>query len=123
MLAALLYEPKTPFRLDEIEIDPPGPGEVLVQVAAAGVCHSDYHYVAGDLQTPLPAVLGHEGAGIVEAVGSGVTTVQPGDHVIFLWRANCGRCTYCARGKPALCDLGRTMRATGGLRDGTTRLH
>src|SRR5439155_5477073 len=87
----------------------------------AGVCHSDYHVMTGDLPAPLPAILGHEGAGVVEAVGEGVTAVRPGDHVVLLFRASCGRCDYCSRGRPALCGMTREMRATGRLLDGPTR--
>jgi len=120
--AAVLHAPHTPFSLEDLELAAPRAGEVLVRIAAAGVCHSDWHFVSGDLTTPLPAVLGHEGAGIVEATGPGVTSVKPGDHVVLLWRAGCGRCEYCSIGKPALCSTNRRMRANGGLNDGTTRL-
>ncbi len=121
MKAAVLYEPKTPLRVEEVEIDAPKQGEVLVRIAAAGVCHSDYHVMTGDLAAPMPIILGHEGAGVVEAVGAGVTSVQPGDHVVLLFRASCGRCEYCSRGRPALCGLSRPTRATGTMLDGTTR--
>jgi Zn-dependent alcohol dehydrogenase len=93
-----------------------------VRIAAAGICHSDWHFVTGDLTTPLPAVLGHEGAGVVEQVGPNVTSIKAGDHVVLLWRAGCGRCEYCSTGKPALCSAGRAMRAAGMLLDNTSRL-
>lgn len=119
--AAILYEPGTPLRFEEVEVAGPQPGEVQVRMAAAGVCHSDLHVMKGDLVVPLPMVLGHEGSGVVAAVGSGVASVQPGDHVILLWRVSCGVCAYCTGGRPALCDLGTQVRATGLMPDGTTR--
>lgn len=122
MRAAVLYQPRTPFEVQEVDLLPPRAGEALVRVAAAGVCHSDYHVVTGDLPHPLPVVLGHEGAGIVEEVGPGVTSVKPGDHVIPLFKAPCGSCYYCLRGKPALCDFSVKARMSGKLLDGTTRL-
>ncbi len=121
MKAAVLYETKQPLKIEEIEVQPPRRGEVAVRMGAAGVCHSDYHVMNGDLPAPLPAILGHEGAGVVEAVGEGVTAVKPGDHVILLFRAPCGRCSYCAVGRPALCGLGTGVRWTGQLLDGTSR--
>src|SRR6266487_290260 len=122
MRAAVLYEPGQPLRVEEVELDAPRGGEVRVRVAAAGVCHSDYHYMRGDLVGQLPAVLGHEGAGVVEEVGAGVTGVRPGDHVVLLWRTSCGRCDYCSSGRPALCPRGLALRATGRMPDGTSRL-
>src|SRR3989442_5406449 len=121
--AAVLHAPRAPFEVEDLVLDSPRAGEVLVRIAAAGVCHSDWHFVSGDLTTPLPAVLGHEGAGIVEEVGPHVTSVKPGDHVVLLWRAGCGRCEYCSAGKPRLCSAGRVMRSAGVLLDGTSRLH
>ncbi|MBJ7598974.1 MAG: Zn-dependent alcohol dehydrogenase [Candidatus Nephthysia bennettiae] len=120
--AAVLYEAGQPLRVEEVDLAPPQTREVRVRVVAAGVCHSDYHYMKGDLATRLPAVLGHEGAGVVEEVGAGVTTVAPGDHVVLLWRSGCGHCAYCATGRPALCAHGAALRNTGRLLDGTTRL-
>ena len=119
--AAILYEANKPLEVADVEVLPPKRGEVLVKVAAGGVCHSDLHVIKGDLGAPLPVVLGHEGAGVVVEVGEGVTTVQPGDHVILLWRASCGQCYFCNRGRPALCDLGTGIRWSGRLPDGTTR--
>jgi S-(hydroxymethyl)glutathione dehydrogenase / alcohol dehydrogenase len=123
MKAAILYETKQPLRVEEIELDKPGHAEVLVRVAAAGVCHSDYHFMNGDLPITLPCVLGHEGAGVVEEVGPNVTAVVPGDHVVMLFRASCGRCEFCQRGHPALCAMGGQLRNTGRMLDGTSRLH
>lgn len=123
MRGAVLYATKQPLVVEEIEIEQPREGEVLVRMAAAGVCHSDLHVINGDVPAVLPAVLGHEGAGVVEAVGPRVTAVAPGDHVILLWRLPCMRCRYCVSGKPALCAAGAQIRWTGKLLDGTTRFH
>ena len=123
MKAAILYEPKQPVRVEEVELDAPRDGEVLVRIGAAGVCHSDYHFMNGDRSVNLPCVLGHEGAGVVEEVGRGVTSVAPGDHVVLLFRANCGHCEFCSQGRPALCWMADLLRSTGHLLDGTSRLH
>lgn len=120
-LAAVLYSPNEPLRLETVEVLPPGPGEVLVRLHAAGVCHSDLHVMKGDQPMNMPIILGHEGAGVVESIGDGVTTVEPGDHVIPIWRMSCGRCEYCLSGRPALCDIGTKMRFTGLMPDGQTR--
>lgn len=122
MKAAVLHRARTPLTIEDVDLAPLRPGDVLVRVQAAGVCHSDLHYMNGDLPAKLPAVLGHEGAGIVQAVGAGVTRVRPGDSVITMWRPRCGECEYCLTGRPALCELGRIAAATGGLIDGETRL-
>ena len=121
MKAAVLYEPNKPMEVQTVDLDDPSDGEVLVRIAAAGVCHSDLHLIKGEWTTPLPAVLGHEGAGIVEKVGAGVTRVKPGDHVILNFRANCGHCHYCVVGRPVLCDGIDTPRSA--MFDGTVRLH
>lgn len=89
--------------VDDLEIRDPGPGEVLVAISAAGLCHSDLSVVDGTIPFPVPVVLGHEGAGVVEAVGVGVTHVQPGDHVSLSTLANCGACAECDRGRPTMC--------------------
>ena len=119
--AAVLYEAGTPLRLEEVDVLPPQRGEVQVRMYAGGVCHSDLHVMKGDLVMPMPIILGHEGSGIVERLGEGVTSVQPGDHVIPIWRVSCGTCDYCTSGRPALCDVGTQMRVTGLMLDGTTR--
>ncbi len=93
-----------PARLEEMLIEPPGPGEVLVRVQASGVCHTDLHYKLGKIDDKFPYLLGHEGAGIVEAVGEGVTEPSVGDYVILAWRAPCGYCRFCAIGKLNLCS-------------------
>ncbi|WP_028065636.1 zinc-binding dehydrogenase [Solirubrobacter soli] len=123
MRAAVLHETGAPLALEELELEPPRAGELLVRVEAGGVCHSDHHYMTGDLRVPLPVVVGHEGCGVVEAVGPGVESVQPGERVALLWRPRCGRCLHCLAGQPVMCVLGRVQAATGGLPDdGTTRL-
>src|SRR5207237_636248 len=92
MKAAVLYEYQKPLVVEEVELDDPKAGEVLVRTAASGVCHSDYHIVKGEWTPPLPMVLGHEAAGVVEAVGPGVTSPRVGDHVIISFRPQCGQC-------------------------------
>ena len=104
MKAAVLNERRTPLKIEEIELVEPGPGEVEVKLVASGVCHSDLHHMLRDMSTSSPPiVLGHEGAGIVKAVGPNVTRVQPGDHVIIAFGSKCGECFYCLRGMPYLC--------------------
>ena len=92
-----------PVELVDIVVPDPGPGEALVDVIACGVCHTDLHYREGGINDEYPFLLGHEAAGTVEAVGAGVTSVQPGDFVILNWRAVCGQCRACKRGRPAYC--------------------
>ncbi|SDS33618.1 zinc-binding dehydrogenase [Actinopolymorpha singaporensis] len=120
--AAVLDSPGTPLRVEELSLQPPRAGEVLVRVTAAGLCHTDLHYLSGDLACTTPIVPGHEGAGVVEQVGAGVTSVRPGDSVVLMWRPRCGRCAYCSSGRPALCDTAHVQITTNGLLDGTTRL-
>jgi S-(hydroxymethyl)glutathione dehydrogenase/alcohol dehydrogenase len=119
--AAVLYEFDAPLVVEELELDPPKAGEVLVRMAASGVCHSDLHVVQGIHPTALPAVLGHEGAGVVEEVGSGVSNVEPGDHVMLSWLPYCGRCRQCARGTPNRCENVAWYDST--MEDGTCRFH
>jgi S-(hydroxymethyl)glutathione dehydrogenase/alcohol dehydrogenase len=102
--AAILYEANTPLQVVDVEQEGPKAGEARVRVMATGVCHSDWHIMNGDWASPLPIVLGHEAAGLVEEVGAGVRTVRPGDHVIFSFRPHCGRCLYCSTGRTILCD-------------------
>src|SRR5688572_15019514 len=120
--AAVLREIGRPVAIEDVALERPHAGEVRVRVKAAGVCHSDYHFVTGDLPKQLPFVLGHEGAGVVEEVGAGVTTVGLGDHVVLLWRTSCGRCASCQSGRPVLCTVGAGPRMRGFLDDGTSRL-
>jgi S-(hydroxymethyl)glutathione dehydrogenase/alcohol dehydrogenase len=126
--AAVLYEVKKPLVVENVELLDPGPHEVQVRWAANGVCHSDYHLVCGDVPHPLPVVLGHEAAGVVERVGPGVTTVQVGDHVCSSYIPSCGRCGYCIGGQPTMCALRDKPRwfmldGTTRLRKGATSLH
>jgi S-(hydroxymethyl)glutathione dehydrogenase/alcohol dehydrogenase len=121
MKAAVLYEYQKPLVVEQIELDDPKAGEVLIRTGASGVCHSDYHIVKGEWTPPLPVVLGHEAAGVVEAVGEGVTSPRVGDHVIVSFRPNCGYCYYCTIGRPVLCNGHRSPQGT--MYDGTTRLH
>ena len=123
MRAAVLREVGAPLRLEDVELDEPRAGEVGVRIEAAGVCHSDLHYMVGDLKAKLPLVVGHEGAGIIEAVGPAVRRVSVGDRVALLWRPRCGECEACVAGNPVLCRFGRVLATTNGLMDGTTRLH
>lgn len=103
--AAVLYEAGSPLTVDEVELGGPGPNEVLVRVAACGVCHSDLHILRGEWANfDPPIVVGHEGAGIVERVGKGVDTVAPGDPVVLGWKPRCGACRYCIAGQPHLCE-------------------
>lgn len=122
MKAAVLHAPGEPLRLEDVRLAGPGPGEVLVRVQAAGICHSDLHYMTGDLSCRLPVILGHEGTGIVEDVGPEVRGIQPGDAVVLMWRPRCGQCEFCLDGRPALCAAVKVPVATGGLLDGTSRL-
>ena len=120
--AAVLYETNRPFEIEALDLEPPRAGEVLVKVAAAGICRSDWHLVTGATQHPLPVVPGHEGAGIVEAVGEGVTRVGPGDHVVLNWAPNCGSCFYCLHNRPSLCATYVEPIWAGTMMDGTPRL-
>src|SRR3954451_10080712 len=119
--AAVLHETKQRYSLETVELDPPKRGEVLVKIGAAGVCRSDLHFQRGDAAIALPAVLGHEGSGTVEAVGDAVSMVQPGDRVILSFVPNCGHCYQCDMGRPTLRD--EHARSSGRLFDNTTRLH
>jgi NDMA-dependent alcohol dehydrogenase len=120
--AAVSYEPGKPLVIEDLEIDAPRAGEVLVRMAAVGLCHSDYHVMAGDRPVGMrPMVLGHEGAGIVQAVGTGVTRIQPGDHVVLTFIPSCGRCRWCLSGMAHSCVLSAHI-AKGPQIDGTFRL-
>ncbi len=120
-LAAILFEVGGRLDLREVEVQAPQAGEVLIRMAAGGICHTDLHVMTGHVSAPLPAVLGHEGAGVVAEIGPGVSSLGAGDHVIPLWRLSCGVCEYCSDGRPALCDEGMRIRTTGCLLDGSTR--
>ena len=121
MKAAVMRAIGEPLRIEDIRIDTPGPREVVVRTAATGVCHSDLHVLEGSLPSPLPTLLGHEPAGVVEDVGSEVRHVAPGDHVIGCLSAFCGTCEYCVAGRPNLCEGEATMRRTDERRPGLRR--
>ncbi|OBJ68777.1 NDMA-dependent alcohol dehydrogenase [Mycobacterium sp. 1274756.6] len=118
--AAVLLGSGKPFEIMELDLTGPGPGEVLIRFVAAGLCHSDLHLSDGDLTPRYPIVGGHEGAGIIEDIGSGVTKVKPGDHVVCSFIPSCGRCRYCANGRQSLCDMGANI-LEGCLPDGSFR--
>jgi S-(hydroxymethyl)glutathione dehydrogenase/alcohol dehydrogenase len=120
--AALLSEIGGSFVVEELDLAEPRDGEVLVRIVASGVCHSDWHLVTGATKHPLPVVAGHEGAGIVEAIGPGVESVVPGDRVIMNWAPNCGHCFYCLRAKPNLCETYLAPIWAGTMMDGSPRL-
>jgi NDMA-dependent alcohol dehydrogenase len=107
--AAVVYEAGKPIEIEELDLDGPNDGEVLIRYTHAGLCHSDVHIAHGDLEARLPMVLGHEGAGIIEEVGPGVTRVKAGDHVVCSFIPNCGICRYCASGRQSICDMGATI--------------
>jgi S-(hydroxymethyl)glutathione dehydrogenase/alcohol dehydrogenase len=120
--AAVLMDVGKDWEVTELDLDPPKAGEILVRFVAAGLCHSDDHLRTGDIPVRYPIVGGHEGAGIVEETGDGVTRLQPGDHVVCSFLPVCGHCRFCARGMTNLCDLGRLL-VENSLPDGTFRFH
>ena len=125
-MAAILWEENTPWSVEEIDLDPTKAGEVLVELAASGMCHSDEHVRTGDIRGlcgPVPCVGGHEGAGVVLEVGEGVRSVAPGDHVVFGFVPACGRCPSCATGHSNLCDLGGVAVLGYQISDMTSRHH
>jgi S-(hydroxymethyl)glutathione dehydrogenase/alcohol dehydrogenase len=113
MKAAVLREIKKPLSIEDVEVGGPGPREVLIRTHAAGICHSDLHFQTGAYFYPMPAVLGHESAGVVEAVGDQVRYVKPGDHVITCLSVFCGECDYCLGGRPSLCTKSGLQRGPG----------
>lgn len=119
---AILRGVGQPWEVVELELDPPKAGEVLIKYVASGLCHSDEHLRHGDIVPRFPIVGGHEGAGIIEEVGPGVTRLKPGDHVVCSFLPVCGHCRWCSTGKSNLCDLGATI-LDGCLPDGTYRFH
>lgn len=120
--AAILQGVGKEWEITELDLDPPKAGEVLLRFVASGLCHSDDHLRTGDIPVRYPIVGGHEGAGIVEEVGEGVTRLRPGDHVVCSFLPVCGHCRFCARGLTNLCDLGALL-VDNCLPDGTFRLH
>ncbi len=133
--AAILHDVGGPWSVEEFELDPPKAGEVLVQMAAAGLCHSDDHILKGDMAAPnemlrklglptmFPTIGGHEGSGIIREVGDGVTDFAPGDHVVMSFVAVCGQCRWCASGMEYICDMGASVMTPGMPTDGTFRHH
>jgi alcohol dehydrogenase len=117
------YAETRPLELTEVELDPPGKGEVLVRIRAAGLCHSDLSVIDGNRPRPMPMVLGHEAAGVVEDVGANVTHLERGDHVVAAFVPSCGHCIPCATGRPALCEPGFEANSAGTLLCGERRLH
>ena len=123
MGAAAPYAKSKPLRIVELDLDPPGRGEVLVRVVAAGLCHSDLSVINGDRPRPMPMALGHESAGVVEQLGDDVTDLAVGDHVVMVFMPSCGHCIPCAGGRPALCEPGAAANGAGTLLNGGRRLH
>ncbi len=117
------YATSQPLRIESFELEAPGPDEVLVRIRAAGLCHSDLSVINGSRPRPTPMVLGHEAAGIVEEIGSGVDEFAPGDHVVLVFVPSCGRCVPCAEGRPALCEPGAIANNDGSLISGSRRLY
>jgi alcohol dehydrogenase len=117
------YAKSKPLRIAELELDPPGRNELLVRVAAAGLCHSDLSVINGDRPRPMPMALGHESAGVVEQLGEDVTDLAVGDHVVMVFMPSCGHCVPCAEGRPALCEPGAVANGAGTLLSGARRLH
>lgn len=115
------YARSRPLSIEMVELAPPGPGEVLVKIAAAGVCHSDLSGINGDRPRPLPLAIGHEAAGIVVELGAGVDDLVPGDHVVMSFSPVCGECAYCQEGRPALCVRGAVANGAGTLLSGARR--
>lgn len=120
--AAPPYASSKPLTIEEMDLSPPGRGEVLVAIKAAGLCHSDLSVINGDRPRPLPMALGHEAAGIVEALGEGVEDIAIGDHVVMTFMPSCGHCLPCAEGRPALCEPGAAANGAGTLLGGGMRL-
>ncbi|ELZ1260489.1 S-(hydroxymethyl)glutathione dehydrogenase/class III alcohol dehydrogenase [Vibrio fluvialis] len=122
--AAVAWAPNQPLKMEEVDVMLPRKGEVLVRIVASGVCHTDAFTLSGDdPEGVFPAILGHEGGGIVEMVGEGVTSVEVGDHVIPLYTAECGECKFCKSGKTNLCSAVRATQGKGLMPDGTTRFY
>jgi S-(hydroxymethyl)glutathione dehydrogenase/alcohol dehydrogenase len=118
--AAVFWGPGRPFTVEEVELREPRQGEVVVRMAAAGICGTDLHSVRGEFMRPTPMVMGHEGAGVVEAVGDDVASIVPGDEVVLSWAPSCGECSDCRRGRPAACTRLHAAIGAGTLVDGTT---
>ena len=130
MTAAVMYEQglprpfseSRPLKIETVDLDGPGEGEVLVQIAAAGLCHSDLSAIKGLRPRAMPTVVGHEAAGVVVETGAGVSKFVAGDHVVMVFVASCGRCSYCSSGRPNLCQSSWKARSEGTLQSGARRL-
>jgi alcohol dehydrogenase len=122
MGAAMPYAQSRPLVIEEVELKPPGPGEILVKMGAAGLCHSDLSVINGDRPRPTPMALGHEAAGTVEEVGPGVDDLERGDNVVLVFVPSCGHCNPCAEGRPALCEEGAKSNTAGTLLSGQRRI-
>ncbi|ANU11844.1 alcohol dehydrogenase [Planococcus antarcticus DSM 14505] len=121
--ASTPYETSQPIQIETVELDSPGRGEVLIQIKAASLCHSDLSVMNGSRPRPLPMALGHEAAGVIIEVGEGVTDLEPGDHVACVFVPSCGQCGPCREGRPALCEPGAAANTAGTLLGGGNRLH
>ena len=122
MGATMPYAKSKPLTIEEVELRDPGPGEVLVRMGAAGLCHSDLSVINGDRPRPTPMALGHEAAGVVEALGPGTSDLKKGDHVVLVFIPSCGHCNPCAEGRPALCEPGAASNTAGTLLSGERRI-
>ncbi len=122
MGAAHPYAQSRPLKIEELDLAPPGIGEILVRIKAAGLCHSDLSVINGDRPRPMPMALGHEAAGIVEQLGDGVHDLAVGDHVVLVFVPSCGHCNPCAEGRPALCEPGAAANGAGSLLSGARRI-
>ncbi len=120
--ASFPYAQSKPLKIEDIDLAPPGPGEVLVKIAAAGLCHSDLSVINGDRPRPLPMAIGHEAAGVVVEVGPDVDDLVRGDHVVMVFMPSCGHCLPCSEGRPALCEPGAVANGKGALLSGAVRL-
>ena len=116
------YAKTLPLKIQEVDLEGPGPGEVLVRIAVAGLCHSDLSVIDGNRPRPVPMVLGHEASGVVEEAGAYVDDLEPGDHVVFVFMPSCGHCAPCSEGRPALCEPGAAANGAGELLGGVNRL-
>jgi len=116
------YAKSKPLAIEQVDLRPPGPGEILVRMGAAGLCHSDLSVINGDRPRPTPMALGHEAAGVVEVVGEGVGDLEKGDHVVLVFVPSCGHCAPCAEGRPALCEPGMKSNTAGTLLSGERRI-
>src|ERR1700756_601438 len=117
------YSNSKPLTVEDVDLDPPGPGELLIKIKATGLCHSDLSVINGDRPRPMPMILGHEAAGEVVECGAGVTDLKPGDQVVLAFVPSCGSCLPCMEGRPGLCDPGARANGAGTLLSGTRRLH